>query len=279
MEQKPLINISQKSSLIPFSEIWRYKDLLYFMVWRDITVLYKQTILGFAWAILNPLFQIVIFSVVFGYLANIKPDVEGTPYFLFSALSVIPWTYFSNSLTTAANSLLSGGALINKVYFPRIILPLTPVLSKLVDFIVSLTIVGALLIIYQVNPGLRILLLPIPFFLVILTAMGMGTLFATLVIQFRDIRFALSFLTPLLMYLAPVAFPATLVLEKMGTNWYHLYAFYPMVGAIESFRACFISDKPFPWELVAISYTGALILFFIGVWYFKKTENFFADIA
>lgn len=249
------------------------------MVWRDITVLYKQTILGFAWAILNPLFQIVIFSFVFGYLAGIKPDVEGMPYFLFSALSVIPWTYFSNSLTTAANSLLSSGALMNKIYFPRIILPLTPVLSKLADFFVSLSIAVVLLFVYQINPGLRILLLPIPFLLVVLTATGMGTLLATLVIQFRDVRFALNFLMPLLMYLAPVAFPAKLVLEKLGTTWYHLYALYPMVGVIESFRACFITDKPFPWEMVCISYAGALIFFFIGIAYFKKMETFFADIA
>lgn len=249
------------------------------MVWRDITVLYKQTILGFAWAILNPLFQVVIFSFVFGYLAGIKPDVEGLPYFFFSALSVIPWTYFSNSLTTAANSLLSSGALINKIYFPRIILPLTPVLAKLADFFVSLAIAVVLLFVYHINPGVRILWLPIPFILVIITAMGMGTLLATLVIQFRDVRFALNFLLPLLMYMAPVAFPASLVLEKLGTNWYYLYAFYPMVGVIESFRACFISDIPFPWDIVAISYTGALVFFFLGVAYFKKIENFFADIA
>lgn len=249
------------------------------MVRRDITVLYKQTILGFIWAILNPLFQIVIFSIVFGYLAGIKPDVAGVPYFLFSAFAVIPWTYFSNSLSTSANSLLSSGGLINKVYFPRIILALTPVLSKLSDFFISLVIVLVLLVVYQINPGIRMMLLPIPVLLVIITSIGLGTLLSTLVIQFRDVRFALNFLMPLLMYLAPVAFPAALVAEKLGTTWFRLYALYPMVGVIESFRACFIPTKAFPWELVGMSYLGAIILFFCGIAYFKKMENFFADIA
>jgi lipopolysaccharide transport system permease protein len=279
MRDSFLKDINRGRKIFSVSEMFRFKDLLYFMVWRDITVLYKQTILGVAWAILNPLFQVAIFSIVFGYLAGIKPDVQGLPYVFFSALTVIPWTYFSNSISSSANSLVTNSALMSKVYFPRLFLPLTPILSKMLDFSISLLIVLGMMVFYQIAPGWQLFLLPIPILLLVCSALGMGSLLSCLVLQYRDVRFAIQFMMPFLMYLAPVAFPATLVQEKLGNIIFHLYALYPMVGAIESFKACFIPNQVFPWTLAGISAAGAVFWLVIGVYRFKKVENYLADIA
>ncbi len=262
-----------------FKEIWRFKDLLYFMVLRDVTVLYKQTVLGFAWAIINPLFQIVIFSLVFGTLAGVRPDINQMPYPVFSSLAVIPWTYFSNSLNLAGSSLISASAIFTKVYFPRIIIPLTPVFSKLVDFCISFVILVGIMFWYRYQPGSNIYFVLIPLLLVVVTAAGMGFWISALSVQYRDFKFALSFMLPILMYVAPVAFPAVLVQQKIGDFAFHLYALYPMVGAIEGFRTSFAVGKVMPWDLIAISWCSAMVIFISGVWYFKKMERHFADLA
>ena len=261
------------------SEVWRFKDLLYFMVLRDITVLYKQTVLGFAWAIINPLFQIVIFSLVFGTLAGVSPDIEGMPYPVFSCLAVIPWTYFSNSLNLAGSSLISASAIFTKVYFPRIIIPLTPVFSKLADFAISFVILIGMMVWFRYQPGPNIYFVLIPLLLVIVTSAGLGFWISSLSVQYRDFKFALSFMLPILMYVAPVAFPAALVFDKMGQTAYHLYALYPMVGAIEGFRTSFAAGKAMPWDLISISWVSAIVIFASGIWYFKKMERHFADLA
>ena len=253
--------------------------MLYYMVLRDVTVLYKQTVLGFAWAIINPLFQVLIFSLVFGTLAGIKPDINGMPYPVFSALAVIPWTYFSNSLNLAGSSLISASAIFTKVYFPRIIIPLTPVFSKLVDFTISFVILAGMMVYFRYQPGQNIVFVLLPILLVVLTAAGLGFWISSLSVQYRDFKFALSFMLPILMYVAPVAFPATLVLEKLGNTAFHLYALYPMVGAIEGFRTSFAVGKEMPWNLLAISSVSAIIIFISGIWYFKKMERHFADLA
>ena len=276
---KTVIEANGRQKLFDRKEFWRYKDLLYFMVLRDVTVLYKQTVLGFTWAIINPLFQIVIFSVIFGSLVGVKPDVANMPYPIFSCLAVIPWTYFSNSLNASGSSLITSNSILSKVYFPRMIFPLVPVLSKLIDFLISFVILLGMLIYYQYQPGTNVIYTLIPLLLTILTSAGLGFWFSALSVQYRDFKFALSFMLPLLMYVAPVAFPASKVLEKLGNTFYHLYAIYPMVGVIEGFRCCFSPGKPMPWDILAISGASALILFFSGAVYFKKMEKFFADIA
>lgn len=278
---EPVVIIEPSRNLggISFKEIWKFKDLLYFMVLRDVTVLYKQTVLGFAWAIINPLFQIVIFSVVFGTLAGVKSDVANMPYPVFSCLAVIPWTYFSNSLSQSGSSLISASAIFTKVYFPRIIIPLTPVISKLVDFCISFLILIGIMIWYKYMPGNNIYFVLIPLLLVVVTSAGLGFWMSSLSVQYRDFKFALQFMIPLLMYVAPVAFPASKVLDNFGEKAYHLYAIYPMVGAIEGFRTSFATGKTMPWDLIAISWVSALIIFTSGVWYFRKMEKHFADLA
>ena len=281
MQKEPVVIIEPGSGIgsMNFKEVWRYKDLLYYMVLRDVTVLYKQTVLGFAWAIINPLFQVLIFSLVFGTLAGVKPDINGMPYPVFSALAVIPWTYFSNSLNLAGSSLISASAIFTKVYFPRIIIPLTPVFSKLVDFAISFLILAGMMVWFKYQPGQNVVYVLIPILLVVLTSAGLGFWISSLSVQYRDFKFALSFMLPILMYVAPVAFPATLVLEKIGSTAFHLYALYPMVGAIEGFRTSFSIGKQMPWVLVGISSVSAIIIFISGIWYFKKMERHFADLA
>ncbi|MEP6513359.1 MAG: hypothetical protein ABJA79_05795, partial [Parafilimonas sp.] len=182
----------KKFSFFSIKDFFRYKDLLYYMVLRDITVQYKQTILGLGWAILNPLFQIIIFSFIFGNLAGLKPDVANMPYPLFSTLAVIPWTYFSSSLSSACSSLITSSPIFTKVYFPRIIIPLTPVFSKLFDFLISMIILVGLMIYYQFYPGKNLVLVAWPLLIIIVTSAGLGFWLSALSLQYRDVRFALS---------------------------------------------------------------------------------------
>ena len=278
-KQRIVIEANQRSSFFNFKEFWHYRDLLYFMVLRDITVLYKQTVLGFAWAIINPLFQIVIFSVIFGSLVGVKTAMGNMPYPVFSALAVIPWTYFSNSLSASGSSLITANHILSKVYFPRIIFPLVPTLSKLVDFTISFLILIGVMFYFKYHPGINVLFLFAPLLLIIVTSAGLGFWFSALSVQYRDFKFALSFMLPLLMYAAPVVFPAIKIQQKLGDFYYHLYAIYPMVGGIEGFRSCFSKGIPIPWDIIAISSCSALVIFCSGLWYFKKMEKYFADIA
>jgi lipopolysaccharide transport system permease protein len=274
-----IIEAGKPKRFFDFKELLRYKDLLYYMVLRDVTVLYKQTILGFAWAIINPLFQIIVFSVIFGYFMQLqtKADIGNMPYPVFSCLAVIPWTYFSASLNSSATTLINASSILTKVYIPRLIFPLVPVLSKLIDFFISFIILIALTIFFKYQLTVNVILIILPLILLIITSAGLGFWFSALAVQYRDFKFALSFTLPLLMYIAPVAFPATLVLNKLGSTVYHIYAVYPMVGVIEGFRGSFSTH--FPWLLFVISSLSAIIIFISGLWYFKRMEKYFADVV
>jgi len=271
------IKARKKWKLFDISELSKYKDLLYFFVLRDITVLYKQTILGMLWAILNPVMSMVIFSVIFGGLAKI--DSDGIPYPIFSYSAVLPWTYFSQSMTGATTSLVSNAHLLTKVYFPRILIPLTPIFSKLLDFAIAFTILIAMMLFYNISPTWNVLFLPVLILLMMLTSLGIGMWLSSLAIQYRDVRFAIGFVTSLLMYAAPVVFPASLVAEKFGQTIYLLYGLYPMVGVIEGFRASLLGFKPMPWDLIGMGAISAVIIFFSGALHFRKTEKIFADVA
>ena len=205
-EQSIIIESTTGSRVFNFSELIKYKDLLRYMVLRDVTVLYKQTVLGFAWAIINPVFQIVIFSIVFGRLAGIKPDVANMPYPVFSCLAVIPWTYFSNATNASGTSLISTAAVFTKVYFPRLIIPLTPIFSKLVDFLISFIILIGIMVWYQYWPGQNVIYMFVPILIIILTAAGMGFWISSLAVQYRDFKFAMTFMMPLLCILLPLHF-------------------------------------------------------------------------
>jgi lipopolysaccharide transport system permease protein len=208
---------------------------LYFMVRREVTVLYKQTILGFLWAILRPVFSMIVFSIIFGKLAKISSD--GVPYPIFSYTALVPWIYFSTAMTKSTQSLISGASIFTKVYFPRLIIPLTPVISGLVDFIISLGVVGVLMAYFHIVPTWNILWLPLLVIIMIMTSAGIGMWISALAIQYRDIRHGIQFLSQLLMYAAPVVWPVSLISDSFGENIILLYGLYPMVGVIEGFRS------------------------------------------
>jgi lipopolysaccharide transport system permease protein len=257
-------------------EFVRYKDLLYFLVKRDVTVLYKQTVLGFLWAIINPVMQMVIFSFIFGRLVSVPSD--GVAYPLFNYVGLIPWSYFSQSLAASTNSLIQNSTIFTKVYFPRIFIPITPVLSKLVDFSISFVVLIILMIFYNTYPNINVIFLPLFILLMILTASGIGMWLSALALQYRDIRFALPLLTNLLLFIAPVVYPASLVLEK-SKELYLLYGLYPMVGVIEGFRAALLGSNSIPWDLVLMGTFSSVIIFISGVFYFRRMERTFADVA
>lgn len=275
--QKFIIESKKGRSILNFRELFLYKDLLYFFVLRDITVLYKQTILGILWAILNPMFQMVVFSVIFGKLAAIPSD--GIPYPIFTFSGILPFNYFSQSLSNASMSLVSTTGIFTKIYFPRILIPLTPILSKLADFLIAFLILIGMMFFYDIIPTANVVFLPMLIFLMILTSMGIGMWLSSLAIQYRDVKFAIGFITSLLLYSAPVVFPASLIMEKAGYTVYLLYGLYPMAGVIEGFRASLLGRTPMPWDLMLIGSISSVIIFFSGAFYFKRTERIFADVA
>lgn len=256
---------------IDFRELWRYRDLFRFLVWRDIKVLYAQTILGFSWAILNPAIQIVVFSVIFGKVANI--DTGGVPYILFSTVAIIPWTYMSDAMNAASQSLVQGKAMLGKVYFPRVLYPLTPVLAKLVDFAISLVILVPVLIYYEVTPTWNLLLLPLLMVTMILVPTGIGMWLAALAIRYRDVRFAMTYVIKLLIYSAPILYTAARIAPDIRF-WYSLN---PIVAVIEGFRSCLLGG-PIEWQFILPGMITSLVMFLSGALYFRRMERVFVDV-
>ncbi len=258
---------------IDWRELWQYRDLFYFLVWRDIKTRYAQSVLGVGWAIIQPLFNMVIFTIVFGNLARVSSD--GVPYAIFSYTALVPWAYFSSSLTAATGSLVASKNLITKVYFPRLIVPLAPVLGKLIDFAIAMLILFAMMLWFQISPTIEVLAIPLLILLMMLTAAGLGMWLTALSVQYRDINYAMSFFVQLLMYAAPVVYPASSVPEQ-----YRLYyAFNPMVGVIEGFRSALLGTNPMPWEAIGIGSIVAILIFISGILYFRRMERIFADIV
>ena len=275
----PTIVIKPKKGwhLIDWKELIEYRDLFYFLVLRDVKALYKQTILGFSWAIIRPVFSMLVFSLVFGGLAKVPSD--GIPYPVFSYTALIPWTYFSTAMTFSAQSLIGGRGIFTKVYFPRLIIPLVAVLSKLVDFAISFIILFILMIWYGIIPTIDVLWLPLLIILMMLTSSGIGMWLSALAIQYRDIPHGINFLVQLLMFAAPVVWPVSLISEKFGKNIELLYGLYPMAGVIEGFRSSLLGHNPMPWGLIGMGAITAIVLFITGALYFKRKERIFADVA
>jgi len=270
---KVVIEVRSGWRLFNLREMVQYRDLLYFMVLRDVTVLYKQTVLGISWAILTPFFSMVVFSVIFGMLLRVGSD--GKPYPIFSFVALLPWTYFSSALTGATSSLINGSATFTKVYFPRLFIPLVPIFSKLVDFVIAFSMLALMMVYFKIAPSWNLIFLPLLIVLMIVTAAGAGMLLAALALQYRDVRHAISALVQILMYAAPVVWPVSKIPGRFRL-WYGLY---PMVGVIEGFRAAVVQTSPMPWDLIGMGSITAIILFVIGAFYFRKTERFFADVA
>ena len=256
---------------VNFKELIDYKDLFYFLVWRDIKVLYAQTILGFSWAILQPLIQIVIFTIIFGKVARLSTD--GIPYLLFSTVAIVPWTFMSQAMTQSSQSLVAGQHMLGKVYFPRLIFPLTAVFAKLVDFSISLFIILFVLIYYKVMPTWNLLLIPLFILHMMSIAAGIGFWLSAMAIRFRDVKYALHFVTSLLMYTAPIVYTATAIPDK----WRFLYSLNPLVGNIEGFRACLLGT-PIPWIFIWPGLITAALLLVSGAFYFKHIEKVFVDV-
>lgn len=272
--RRPLVIEPQNGwRVIDIQALYQYRDLFRFFVWRDIKVLYKQTVLGFLWAVIRPVLSMIIFSIVFGVLAKMPSD--NTPYPIFTYAALIPWSYFSAALTTSAQSLVMNANMITKVYFPRLVIPLTPVLAGLVDFFISFTVLAILMTWYGIAPAAGVVILPGLILLMMLTAAGMGMWLSALAIQYRDVRHALPFMTQLLMYAAPVIWPVSLVPETYRT----VYGLYPMAGVIEGFRSVLLGTVSIPWDLILSGSLSGVIIFLSGAFYFRRTERVFADVA
>lgn len=266
--------------LINFNELKHYKDLFIYFVRRDIKSLYAQTILGFSWAIIRPVFSMLVFTIVFGRLANVPSD--GVPYAVFSYTALLPWTYFSTALTGATTSLVSNAQVLTKVYFPRIFIPLTPIIAGLLDFFIASIVLAALMVYYGITPSVHLWVLPILLLLMIVSSAGIGFWLSALAIQYRDVRYAMQFLTQILMYAAPVVWPVSLIMAKFpqhGDIIRLLYGLYPMTGVIEGFRAVLLKTTAIPWDLIAVGGLSSLFFCISGLYYFKKRELYFADVA
>ncbi|HMG36658.1 MAG TPA: ABC transporter permease [Blastocatellia bacterium] len=259
--------------LFDWRELREYRDLFYFMVWRDVRVLYKQTALGFAWAVIRPVFSMALFYVVFGRLARVPSD--GLPYPVFSYAALIPWTYFSASLSGSTDSLISNSQMLTKVYFPRLIIPMTPVLAKLVDCGIAFLIMGGLMVAYGILPNRNLVFLPLLILLMMTTAIGTGLWLSAMAIQYRDVKHATEFLLQLLMYAAPVVWPVSLI----PSSYRLIYGLYPMAGVIEGFRSALLGRHPMPWDLIAVGSASALTIALSGALYFRRMERVFADVA
>jgi lipopolysaccharide transport system permease protein len=258
---------------IDFKELYRYRDMLRFLTWRSIKVLYAQSAIGIGWAVIQPLFSMLIFTVVFGWFAKI--DSNGVPYSLFSLAALVPWTYFSNALLEAGNSLVSQSQMLSKVYFPRLVLPLSGVLAKLVDFCIAMLMLLGLMLVYQVFPTWNCLFLPLLILIMLASALGIGLWLTAMAIQYRDIKHALSFVVQLAMYASPVIYSANIIPERFR----YLYAINPMVGVIEGFRSALLGTGPMPWDLIAIGSASATVFLVSGLFYFRRQERVFSDVA
>ena len=257
--------------IINFKELGEYRDLFYFLVWRDIKILYAQTILGFSWAILQPLIQIIIFTIIFGKVAKVSTD--GIPYVLFSSVAIIPWTYMSQAMTQSSQSLVTGQNMLGKIYFPRLIFPMTSVLAKLIDFAISILIILAITIYYRVLPTWNLLFFPLFVLLMMSISAGTGLWLSAMAIRFRDVKFAMPFAIRMLMYTAPIVYSASSIPETYRI----IYSLNPIVGIIEGFRACFIGT-PMPWPYIWPGIITTLILLISGAFYFKRMERVFVDV-
>jgi lipopolysaccharide transport system permease protein len=259
--------------VLPFGELWEYRELVYFFVWRDIKVRYKQTAVGAAWAVLQPLLTMVVFSLFFGRLAHIPS--EGLPYAVFYYTALLPWMYFAASLQNTTVTIVENQRLITKVYFPRLALPLSSVLSGLVDFGISFLMLLAIMVYYGIRPTLPIFWLPLFLLLTVLTALGVGLWLSALNAIYRDVRYVVPFLVQFWMFASPVAYPGSLVPAK----WRWLYGLNPMAGVIEGFRWCLTGHGNPPGQLLAVSSMVVLIVLLGGLAYFQRMEATVADVV
>jgi lipopolysaccharide transport system permease protein len=272
--RKPLTHIRPRRGLqlVDLNEIYRYRDLLYFLVERNIKVKYKQTVLGGLWAIVQPFFLMVVFTLFFGKLAKIPSD--GIPYPIFNFSAMVAWTYFAQAITQSGNSIVGERNLIAKIYFPRIIIPVTHVLSGLLDFFVAFAVLILMMLYFHIYPAPTLTLVPFLLALMILNASGVGMFLAALNAKYRDIQYTIPFLVQIWMFASPIVYPASMIPQKYRI----IYGLNPMCGVIEGFRSALLQTTPFPTVMVIESFLVSLLIFTVGLLYFNQVERHFADV-
>ena len=266
-----IIKPSSGWQFLELRELRKYRDLFYFLVWRDIKVLYAQTILGFLWAILQPCIQILLFTIVFGKVAKINSD--GIPYLLFTTVAIVPWTYLSQAMTASSQSLVSGQSMLGKVYFPRLLFPITPVLAKLIDFAISMLIVLIAMLYFRIAPTWNLIFLPVFILLMMAISAGAGLWLSAMAIRFRDVKFAMPFVIRMLMYTAPIVYSASSISETYRT----IYSLNPLVSVIEGFRSSLLGT-PMQWQFILPGMAVGAVILVSGLFYFKRMERVFVDV-
>lgn len=258
---------------INFRELFEYRELFYFLGWRDVQVRYKQTILGIAWAVIQPFLTMVIFNIFFGQLAKIPSD--DIPYPIFSYAALVPWTFFSNAITSSSNSLVRSAHLIQKVYFPRLVVPTSALLSSIVNFVPAFLVLLGMMLYFGIIPTWNVLWLPLLLLLALVTALGVGLWLTAMNVQFRDIQYAVPFLVQAWMFATPIVYPSSLLDEP----WRTLYGINPMVGVVEGFRWALLGTETTPGPIILVSALVAVALLISGAFYFRRMEKMFADIV
>ena len=273
--EPPVLRIKPSKGWVSLrlGELWQYRELLYFLIWRDIKVRYKQTALGAAWAIIQPVMTMVVFSLFFGKLGKIPSD--GVPYPIFAYVALVPWTFFANGLTQSSNSLVGSSNLITKVYFPRLAIPMGTVLSGVLDFMLAFVVLIAMMLYYGISPTLNMLWLPLFLLLAVVTSLGVGLWLSALNVEYRDVRYVVPFLTQFWMLATPIAYPSSLLHEP----WRTVYGLNPMVGVVEGFRWALLGARMAPGPIIAASSFAALVILISGAFYFRRMEKTFADVV
>ncbi len=272
-ETKSILKPSSGWAALNLRDLWLYRELIFFMTWRDLKVRYKQTLLGASWAILQPFLTMVVFSIFFGNLAKVPSD--GVPYPIFSYTALIPWTLFSKALQDASRSLVSNSHMITKVYFPRMVLPLSSVLAGVVDFLIAFVVLLGMMFFYKIPPTAKVWLLPLFLLMALVTAVGVGLWLSALNVLFRDINYVLPFLTQFWMYLTPIAYPTSLI----PSEWQIFYALNPMTGVVDGFRWALLGTGEPPGITMLVSSIVAVVLLISGLFYFRRMERLFADMV
>lgn len=273
--ESPVIVVKPSKGWISLNldELWEYRELLYFLTWRNIKVRYKQTILGAAWAIIQPLFTMVVFSIFFGKLAKVPSD--GIPYPIFAYAALVPWMFFANGLNQSSDSLVGSADLIKKVYFPRLIVPISSVISGVIDFVLAFVVLVGMMLFYGIYPTANSIWLPFLLLLAFVTSLGVGLWLSALNVQFRDVRHTVPFLTQFWLFATPIAYPSSLLSEP----WHTLFGINPMVGVVEGFRWALLGTETAPGPIIIVSSLVALVLLVGGVFFFRRMEKTFADVV
>ena len=268
-----VIEPPRRWATLDLRKLWRYRELVYFLTWRDIKVRYKQTVIGASWAILKPVLTMVLFSVIFGHFARIPS--EGVPYPIFAYCALLPWTFFATAITQASNSLVGNANLVSKVYFPRLVMPIAASLGGLLDFAIAFVVLLGMMVYYRVTPTMALVTVPLFVVLAMTTALAVGIWFSSLSVRYRDVAHVIPFLTQLWLYATPVAYPASMIQGKL-----HLvFALNPMAGVVEGFRWAILGSHELDVASLAISSSVTVVALMTGLFYFRRAEQSFADVV